>query len=817
MKKSDFQQEENYLNKVEGVIRGKLARLRDLRTPLKGRVLQERKEMWEENRHQISDFDDVILLSVQEADVRSAEEQYEQNELEIGRLEKMEKSPYFGRLDYEEKETGEKDTVYIGTYGLAEDETHEICVVDWRAPVSAMFYHFGVGPAWYQVRDYREEVCVTGKRRYRIEEGRLLRAYDTESSMDDDILDRVLSEHSDHKLKVIAASIQKEQDLAIRSDPKRSCLIYGLAGSGKTSIGLHRVAYVLYNLRDTVKSENVLVLSNNHIFSSYVSSILPDLGEMPPRNMVFADILETFMDEGVAVEDYYSQLKWLDGRSDLTRESLDPKQPEPNSERANPVPERSAQKQINWALGQMKPALEKEDSDSARLKYLRLKYSAGMIRYCTDYFASFAFQAPEIRYKGKLVIAPESGENDRQNRQADRALDFKARRSRLEHRIRQSIEEFFETNKEEICRNIEGDHEEYLSAWELRLIYERLLQSYLDSAQEKFIRLNRLDPGKQAALVLAAYLRRAGEEEEEAVRFYESLKHGVLWYEDALFLLFVKTLMGEAAPFSNILHTVIDESQDYSLLQLHIMKRLLPRSSFTLLGDICQTVNTLTTIQEYDAYENVFGPGLVRIRLSKCYRSSGDINALAFALIGAAEGYSYFQRMAGKPRYIISQDPLSCIAPILERFKKYHSAAVITNSGEEARAVWESLRGRSNRAAAASSGAGQSDQEKTDAIQGERTDWEGRPDRDEVQLIESPEDELKGRVVILPFLLAKGLEFDAVILYHCVHSNEGNDSIRRKVYLGCTRALHELYLVESRPLPEALRGCEEYLEIEEWE
>ena len=759
MKKSDFQQEESYLSRVEGIIRMKLARLRDLRAPLKGRVLQERKEMWEENRHQISDFDDVVFLSVQEADVRSAEEQYEQNELEIGRLEKMEKSPYFGRLDFEEKETGEKDTVYIGTYGLAEDETHEICVVDWRAPVSAMFYHFGVGPAWYQVRDYREEVCITGKRRYRIEKGRLLRAYDTESSMDDDILDRVLSEHSDHKLKVIAASIQKEQDLAIRSDPKRSCLIYGLAGSGKTSIGLHRVAYVLYNLRETVKAENVLVLSNNHIFSSYVSSILPDLGEMPPRSMVFADILETFMDEGVAVEDYYSQLKWLDGRSDLVRESLDPKQP-----------------------GQMKPALEKENPDSARVKYLRLKYSADMIRYCTDYFASFAFQLPEIRYKGRVVVSRDSGENDRENRQADRALDFKARRSRLGHRIRQSIEEFFETNKEEICRKIEGDHEEYLSAWELRLIYERTLQSYLDSAQEKFIRLNRLDPGKQAALVLDAYLRRAGEGEEEAVRFYESLKLGVLWYEDALFLLFVRTLMGEAAPFSNILHTVIDESQDYSLLQLHIMKRLLPRSSFTLLGDICQTVNPLTTIQEYDVYENVFGPGLVRIRLSKCYRSSGDINALAFALIGVAEGYSYFQRMAGKPRYIISQDPLSCIAPILERFKKYHSAAIITNSGGEAAAVWE--------------------------------EWH---DRDEVQLIQSPEDELKGRLVILPLLLAKGLEFDAVILFRCVYSNEGNPSVRRKVYLGCTRALHELYLVESGPLPETLSGCEEYLEIEEWE
>ena len=262
--------------------------------------------MWEDNRHLIRDFDDVIFLNTQETIVKSVEQQLAWNEADIQRHAKMEKSPYFGRVDFLEGEAGEADTIYIGVYSLTDEESQEIYVVDWRAPISSMFYQFDAGPAWYEVHGHKNQVEITGKRQYRIEDGRLLSVYDTDSSMYDDILVQALSEYSDHKLKVIAGSIQREQNAAIRSDTKSSCLIYGLAGSGKTSIGLHRLAYVLYRDRETIKSENILILSNNNIFGSYISTILPDLGEKPAQTKVFGDFLEAFLGEGLEIDFGYS-------------------------------------------------------------------------------------------------------------------------------------------------------------------------------------------------------------------------------------------------------------------------------------------------------------------------------------------------------------------------------------------------------------------------------------------------------------------------------------------------------------------------------
>lgn len=285
--------------------------------------------------------------------------------------------------------------------------------------------------------------------------------------------------------------------------------------------------------------------------------------------------------------------------------------------------------------------------------------------------------------------------------------------------------------------------------------------------------------------ILSDYLRQAGEAEEEAVRLSDSLNRKKLLYEDALFYLLIKVLMGKAATFPNIYHTVIDESQDYNLIQLYIMKNLFPRSTFTLLGDIYQTINSVTTIQQYDDYEKIFGSDLIQIRLGKCYRSSGDINALAFGLINetdhpVTENYSYFERPVMKPQYIIARDMFSCIAPILERLEKYNSVAVIVNSDEEALAVKSHLQ-----------------------------------EHKEAQLIISPDDEMKSRLVIIPLLLAKGLEFDAVILFNCIYSNKNNSHIRRKVYLGCTRALHELYFIERDVLPDSLQQCDQYMEIKD--
>ncbi|MCI8543591.1 MAG: hypothetical protein HFH95_09790, partial [Lachnospiraceae bacterium] len=251
MERNDFQKEAEYFHRVKRIIQNKLEKLRAAKAPLQDRLLNERKEMWEDNRHLIRDFDDVIFLNTQETAVKSVERQLEWNEIEIQRHEKMEKSPYFGRVDFEDSETGSPDAIYIGIYSLTEEESHEVYVVDWRAPIASMFYQFDLGPGWYEVNGYKTEVEITRKRQYKIEDGRLLSVYDTDSSMYDDILGEVLSNDSDHRLKVIIGSIQREQNAAIRSDTRRSCLIYGLAGSGKTSIGLHRLAYLLYHNKDT--------------------------------------------------------------------------------------------------------------------------------------------------------------------------------------------------------------------------------------------------------------------------------------------------------------------------------------------------------------------------------------------------------------------------------------------------------------------------------------------------------------------------------------------------------------------------------------
>lgn len=733
MEKNDFRSEAEYLEQVEGIIQNKLEKLQGDEGELRERVLRERKEMWEDNRHLIRDFDDVVFLNTQETVVSLAENQLTQNRLEIKRLMKMEKSPYFGRVDFQETDTGEKDRVYIGIYSLVEEQSQKIYVVDWRAPISSMFYQFDLGPAWYQVHAYRNEVEITGKRQYKIEDGRLISVYDTDSSMYDEILGKVLSEHSDHKLKVIVGSIQKEQNAAIRSDTKRSCLIYGLAGSGKTSIGLHRLAYVLYCNKDTIKSENILILSNNNIFGSYISTILPDLGEKPAETKVFADLLEAAMGEGLEIEDYYSQLRCLE-----------------------------------------------DPFAGERVKWMRIKYSPELMEYCIRYFASFPFQIPEIRYRGEILVSPELMQK---KLSAIRFPDFPSRFERLKVLVKKTIEDYFDLHKEEICQEILENQDDVFSLKEARIVYKRTMYEYIQQAQDEIVSRNRLQSGEQMTEVFSRYLRQTGEDDQEAARLSRSLERGRLLYEDALFYLFIKVLMGEVALFPHIYHTVIDESQDYNLLQLYIVKRLFPKSSFTLLGDIYQTVNSLTTIQRYEEYERIFGTDLVRIRLGKCYRSSSDINALAFRLIGEAdhpiaEDYSYFDRPVKKPQYVICKDMFACLAPILEGLEQYASVAVIVNSDEEALAVKSHLQSRR-----------------------------------QAQLIISPEDEMRERLVIIPLLLAKGLEFDAVVLFGCIHANEDNPNLRRKIYLGCTRALHELYLVERKAPPDSLRECETYMEI----
>ncbi|WP_373471315.1 HelD family protein [Carnobacterium alterfunditum] len=223
------------------------------------------------------------------------------------KLEKTKKSPYFARIDFKEKD--ELNPIYIGINGLLDD--HEIVIHDWRAPVSSIFYDYERGPAQFTTPDGTIEGELTLKRQYKIENSELLYMIESNVSIDDDILQKELSNTSDEKMKNIVATIQKEQNEIIRFEESKTLIIQGAAGSGKTSIALHRIAFMLYRFKNTIKASDVLVLSPNKVFGSYISNVLPELGEDNVPEITFEKIGTEIIGGAFYYETFAEQVAYL--------------------------------------------------------------------------------------------------------------------------------------------------------------------------------------------------------------------------------------------------------------------------------------------------------------------------------------------------------------------------------------------------------------------------------------------------------------------------------------------------------------------------
>lgn len=203
------------------------------------------------------------------------------------RFRRMQDSPFFGRVDFVYEGEDEAEIFYIGIGNFAEDTGMTPLIYDWRAPVSGLFYDYDRGPASYQAPAGVMEGEITAKKQYKIRKGKLIYAFESDTKIDDEILKAELGTNGDVKLKNIVSTIQREQNAIIRNTEDKILAIQGVAGSGKTSVALHRIAYLLYHDRDNLKSSDVLILSPNSVFADYISHILPELGEEPVQEMSF--------------------------------------------------------------------------------------------------------------------------------------------------------------------------------------------------------------------------------------------------------------------------------------------------------------------------------------------------------------------------------------------------------------------------------------------------------------------------------------------------------------------------------------------------
>ena len=213
------------------------------------------------------------------------------------RLQKTKASPYFARIDFRPQGEELANPYYIGLYAFRYQQ--QLYVIDWRSPVASMFYDFELGPAFYDAPQGHTEGALTLKRQFIITNGEMEYAFDSSQNIQDDILQQELAHTSDEKMKSIISTIQKEQNQIIRDEKAHTMIIQGVAGSGKTSIALHRVAFLLYRFRNTIKAQNVTIISPNKVFGNYIANVLPELGEEPIFEASLEDLALVQLEDGV--------------------------------------------------------------------------------------------------------------------------------------------------------------------------------------------------------------------------------------------------------------------------------------------------------------------------------------------------------------------------------------------------------------------------------------------------------------------------------------------------------------------------------------
>ncbi|PNT90581.1 hypothetical protein CDQ83_18205 [Clostridium thermosuccinogenes] len=555
------------------------------------------KEMWEETgalngQNSIlkipSFLQDINFLKRNIAD--SA-----RNEKEIKMLERQLVSPYFCRIDF--KEDGEcAESFYIGIYGLRDINNDEILIYDWRAPISNMFYDFEPGPASYECPAGLIEGELLLKRQYRIDRGTLLWMFDTNVAIEDKILQDILAGSTDGRMKTIVSTIQREQNRAIRYGSKRVLAVQGAAGSGKTSIALHRAAYLLYRDRKTIKAENIRLYTPSGIFAEYISDVLPELGEDDiPCNTLTGLVQSTLGDLFKKYETYTEMMEWQ-----LSQKSID----------------------------------EKSD----QLESMGFKASemfAAMLEKYAEVFESKIIHFEDIAI-GDAIIASRDELADLFYNSFS-YMPVAKRLSRIETYVMTRINEYMKQRKKEKIDEF-ANSEEYMDESEIKARSRIAVKRESETAIEKVKNMISIDIVRlyQRLFKDDEIWRLCGGPSSEKIRkrTVEALDNAILLYEDQSPILYLMALLGMLDADKDAKHVMIDEAQDYSYITYKLFSRLYPNCGITLLGDASQNINPAFGIGNLKLAGELLDPdSLEYTELSKCYRSTIEIMEFASQIL----------------------------------------------------------------------------------------------------------------------------------------------------------------------------------------
>ena len=604
------------------------------------------------------------------------------------RLTKILAIPYFGRIDFlEKKENSKVMPTYIGIHTFYDPESRATLIHDWRAPVSSMFYDHELGEAVYRSPSGEIKGEISLKRQYRIRGGKMEFMIESALTVHDDILQKELSSNVDDKMKNIVATIQREQNQIIRNEDIRTLIIQGVAGSGKTSIALHRIAYLLYTFRDSISSKDILIISPNKVFSDYISNVLPELGEETVPETSMEQILSGVLEHKYKYQTYFG----------LVNELL-------------------------------------EKPSSSLIDRIAYKASFGFISELDKFILHIEntyFKAADVKLTKYITIPAPFIE-----------------------------EQYLRFNRYPIRRRFDAMADYMLDM--LKIQYAFTVTTAGRNLLKKEIRL--MFAGNNDIQVYKDFFKWTNNP-----GMFKMRKGHTLEYSDLAPLAYLHlALEGNGNQPFRVKHLLIDEMQDYSPIQYKVIQKLFPCRK-TVLGDAGQSVNpygssTAETIQKSLTASEI-------MKLCKSYRSTFEITDFAQKIHPNAE-LEPVARHGEKPQILqfgSAVEELSGIMGLISTYRKsgYKSLGIICKTEQQARKMADMLKSYAN----------------------------------DISFLSSQSSAFVQGIVITSAHMAKGLEFDEVIIPQTDERNYRSEIDKSMLYVAVTRAMHRLTLTfhEARP------------------
>ena len=745
MNKNDFEWEleQEWLQEVLKEAQKQFDEKRNFREKFKSDAIEMQRELWEDvgsvsisnGLEQVVDFmQSINAMKIQKRShefTKKLEKKYERILL----------SPYFARMDFVEKGEERAEECYIGISNLINDN-FDFLVYDWRAPISSMFYDYEIGEANYKCPEGMIDGKLTLKRQYKINNGKIEYMFDSNLKIDDEVLQDILSKSTDSKMKGIVTSIQREQNKVIRNEEYKNLIVQGPAGSGKTSVALHRIAYLLYKHRDKITPQNIVVFSPNDIFNDYISDVLPELGEDNMRQTTFKEYVHRALGSEFNKENYSEMMEYI-------------------------------------------LVSKKEATYQIRISNIKLKSSMEFIHILKRYVT---FQEEmdrnftNITFRGNLIISSQDLEELFFKDYAQ--LPLKRRLQKIRERILFLLEPYEKQRIEEVVDKFKNS-DSYADKTE---VMKRSAAMVKDELKEIYYEINRMtefdlvDIYKKLFENLKFFLRDANIEYNEKkigeIKSYtlEKLEVRKLNYEDQLSFLYLKGALGDLPKTSEIKYVIIDEAQDYSPLQYEIFYQLFNHANMTILGDLNQSINPFMNVGDYNNISHIFPKdNTCIINLTKSYRSTMEITKFSRRLLKKEIPVECVERSGDEPVLLGFLDEEAIKEKLLKDIKiynekNYKSIGIITRTAKEANEVYNFLKDKIN-----------------------------------VRAIMKDDDEYVGDILVIPAYFAKGLEFDVVLIYNAGDENYSCEEERLLLYTACSRALHVLCVYYSGKRTSLLR------------